>query len=288
MQSRLQRGSVCCGAEACHRQVLPALQDHREEFLLKELYKRWCNHKVMVRWLSRFFNYLDRCVCEFSCCWLGCVCEFSCCWLGCAWIQASLEPCCVVLRPSRQSYRHTCINDGAVGHVLQWSNEGCKSPPHSNPIYQACVWARLLGTGTTSRGIHCTPCRTLASCDSKVSPLCCLAQACRTQPHWYSPESSHPSCIAAEEVYVEVRGRARTAALAAVEAERGGEAVDRTLLKNVLGIFIEVCGAPVLGAIWRVTLYHGHIAWRAQEYHWWTPMQSRAGHAILLREEDAE
>jgi cullin 1 len=28
--------------------------------MLKELVKRWDNHKIMVRWLSRFFNYLDR------------------------------------------------------------------------------------------------------------------------------------------------------------------------------------------------------------------------------------
>jgi hypothetical protein len=41
-------------------QVLPALKEHHAEFLLKELYKRWGNHKIMVRWLSRFFNYLDR------------------------------------------------------------------------------------------------------------------------------------------------------------------------------------------------------------------------------------
>lgn len=41
-------------------QVLPALRSHSDEYLLKELYKRWSNHKVMVRWLSRFFNYLDR------------------------------------------------------------------------------------------------------------------------------------------------------------------------------------------------------------------------------------
>lgn len=42
------------------RQVLPALKEHRDEFLLKELHRRWDNHKVMVRWLSRFFTYLDR------------------------------------------------------------------------------------------------------------------------------------------------------------------------------------------------------------------------------------
>jgi len=40
--------------------VMPSLREHRDEVLLKELYKRWGNHKLMVRWLSRFFNYLDR------------------------------------------------------------------------------------------------------------------------------------------------------------------------------------------------------------------------------------
>ena len=42
--------------------MLPSLRGYRDEYLLKELYKRWCNHKLMVRWLSRFFNYLDRSV----------------------------------------------------------------------------------------------------------------------------------------------------------------------------------------------------------------------------------
>lgn len=40
--------------------VMPSLREHRDEVLLKELYNRWQNHKLMVRWLSRFFNYLDR------------------------------------------------------------------------------------------------------------------------------------------------------------------------------------------------------------------------------------
>ncbi|GFH22359.1 CULLIN_2 domain-containing protein, partial [Haematococcus lacustris] len=40
--------------------VLPALREHRDEVLLRELYHRWGNHKLMVRWLSRFFCYLDR------------------------------------------------------------------------------------------------------------------------------------------------------------------------------------------------------------------------------------
>jgi cullin 1 len=40
--------------------VLPALREKHDEFMLRELVKRWENHKLMVRWLSRFFNYLDR------------------------------------------------------------------------------------------------------------------------------------------------------------------------------------------------------------------------------------
>lgn len=44
----------------CHPKVMVSLREHRDEVLLKELYKRWLNHKLMIRWLSRFFNYLDR------------------------------------------------------------------------------------------------------------------------------------------------------------------------------------------------------------------------------------
>ncbi|GKV52777.1 hypothetical protein SLEP1_g59341, partial [Rubroshorea leprosula] len=40
--------------------VLPSLKEKHDEFMLRELIKRWANHKVMVRWLSRFFFYLDR------------------------------------------------------------------------------------------------------------------------------------------------------------------------------------------------------------------------------------
>ncbi|CAF2125578.1 unnamed protein product [Brassica napus] len=40
--------------------VLPALKEKHDEYMLRELVKRWSNHKVMVRWLSRFFYYLDR------------------------------------------------------------------------------------------------------------------------------------------------------------------------------------------------------------------------------------
>ncbi|CAL9074423.1 unnamed protein product [Musa textilis] len=40
--------------------VLPSLRSKHDEYMLKELVRRWFNYKVMVRWLSRFFHYLDR------------------------------------------------------------------------------------------------------------------------------------------------------------------------------------------------------------------------------------
>lgn len=40
--------------------VLPSLKEKHDEFMLRELVRRWYNHKVMARWLSRFFHYLDR------------------------------------------------------------------------------------------------------------------------------------------------------------------------------------------------------------------------------------
>ncbi|XP_039021407.1 cullin-1-like [Hibiscus syriacus] len=40
--------------------VLPPLREKHDEFMLRELAQRWLNHKVMVMWLTRFFQYLDR------------------------------------------------------------------------------------------------------------------------------------------------------------------------------------------------------------------------------------
>ena len=40
--------------------VLPTLVEKKGEYMLKSLVARWENHKIMVRWLSKFFNYLDR------------------------------------------------------------------------------------------------------------------------------------------------------------------------------------------------------------------------------------
>jgi hypothetical protein len=40
--------------------VRPSLRDHHGEFLLKEVKRRWENHKILNEWLRKFFMYLVR------------------------------------------------------------------------------------------------------------------------------------------------------------------------------------------------------------------------------------
>ncbi|KAL9274857.1 Cullin-1-like protein [Drosera capensis] len=40
--------------------VLPSIKEKHDVYMLNDLVKRWKNHKLMQRWLSRFFHYLDR------------------------------------------------------------------------------------------------------------------------------------------------------------------------------------------------------------------------------------
>eukprot|EP00697_Spironema_sp_BW2_P016544 gnl/Spiro4/7827_TR4126_c0_g1_i1.p1 gnl/Spiro4/7827_TR4126_c0_g1~~gnl/Spiro4/7827_TR4126_c0_g1_i1.p1 ORF type:complete len:762 (+),score=280.03 gnl/Spiro4/7827_TR4126_c0_g1_i1:237-2288(+) len=40
--------------------VLPAIQSKHDEFILRELIKRWDNHVMMTRFMKQFFAYLDR------------------------------------------------------------------------------------------------------------------------------------------------------------------------------------------------------------------------------------
>ena len=47
-------------------EVRPRLEPLNGEELLKELQLRWKNHQVMVRWMQRFFQYLDRFYVEMS------------------------------------------------------------------------------------------------------------------------------------------------------------------------------------------------------------------------------
>lgn len=47
-------------SEYVQRQVLPALKDKTDIALMRELLHRWSNHKIYVKWMERFFTYLDR------------------------------------------------------------------------------------------------------------------------------------------------------------------------------------------------------------------------------------
>ncbi|KAK7292292.1 hypothetical protein RIF29_08070 [Crotalaria pallida] len=40
--------------------VLPSLRGKKDEVLLRELLRRWANHKIMTSWLTRLFHYLER------------------------------------------------------------------------------------------------------------------------------------------------------------------------------------------------------------------------------------
>ncbi|WZZ34528.1 hypothetical protein YC2023_017929 [Brassica napus] len=40
--------------------VMHVLKEKHDEYMMQEPAKRWSNHKVIVRWLSRFCYYLDR------------------------------------------------------------------------------------------------------------------------------------------------------------------------------------------------------------------------------------
>lgn len=40
--------------------MLSALTDRHGEYLLVELVKRWDHHKIMNKWMHRFFMYLVR------------------------------------------------------------------------------------------------------------------------------------------------------------------------------------------------------------------------------------
>ncbi|KAF8822252.1 cullin family protein, partial [Cardiosporidium cionae] len=40
--------------------VYPSMENLEDKLLLKELEYRWTNHKIYVKWMSKFFAYLDR------------------------------------------------------------------------------------------------------------------------------------------------------------------------------------------------------------------------------------
>ena len=57
-QLYLRHGETICNYLT--QTVLPALRTHHDDYLLQELVRRWSNHKIMNRWMQKFFMYLDR------------------------------------------------------------------------------------------------------------------------------------------------------------------------------------------------------------------------------------
>lgn len=51
-------------AESVRALVLPHLTHKRDDYLLRQLAKMWSNYCIMVKCVSGFFNYLDRCFVE--------------------------------------------------------------------------------------------------------------------------------------------------------------------------------------------------------------------------------
>jgi cullin 1 len=68
-----------------------------------------------------------------------------------------------------------------------------------------------------------------------------LAWLCLLQPRVMTTNWCLLTCFrAADRVYSEVKRNARAALLRQIERERDGDMIDRSLLKNILDIFIEV------------------------------------------------
>ena len=66
-------------------------------------------------------------------------------------------------------------------------------------------------------------------------------------PHPFPPPISriHPPHFYphfTDSVYEEIKAKSRDAVLGLIQKEREGELIERTLIKNILGIFIEVGG----------------------------------------------
>ena len=76
---------------------------------------------------------------------------------------------------------------------------------------------------------------------SGPSGLCTHVRAvCLNAKIQWHVSAEHALYASADDVYMEVKKLAKDAMLAAIEKERNGDQIDRSLLKNVLGIFIEV------------------------------------------------
>ena len=90
----------------------------------------------------------------------------------------------------------------------------------------------------------------VVSVQSAVLTLCCVLSSAAT---------AAAAAAAADRVYSEVKRNARAALLRQIERERDGDMIDRSLLKNILDIFIEVSRVlPVVCCVPRCMAFCGY------------------------------
>ena len=127
---------------------MPVLRAQTAESLLKELQWRWTNHRVMVRWLSKFFNYLDRCRPEDLAALLLCLrvlclhCpELATC-QAVSWLSSLSQGLSCVLQLSCSLQRELCLGSCTEQSVRQSAKQAvCQE--WQQPVAEAGVcWCR--------------------------------------------------------------------------------------------------------------------------------------------------
>jgi hypothetical protein len=208
--------------------------------LLKELRTAWNNQETMVRWLSRFFNYLDRCAGVIGSCVMcaRCVCMIT--------VLRVASPVVFGLEPTWL----------LVLQVLCWTSPASHSRhggPHGiqrcESLHVPALWPVLCKSTTMRRSAFelVLPYTQWISCLCS-SNLPCL---CMRVTHNASPACMRLTCgghtllehlpgCGADEVYRHTHERGRDALLDLIGREREHEQVDRDPIKSVINVFINV------------------------------------------------
>ncbi|KAA3456154.1 cullin-1-like [Gossypium australe] len=180
--------------------VLPSLREKHDEFMLRELVKRWSNHKVMVRWLSRFFHYLDRYFIA----------------------RRSLPPL--------NEVGLTCFRELSNIGILYARNKKPDQISRFTWLKQELVIdVELVNKWLNNKKIGKKPDRTKNIKPTAVEPI---------EPTELGTGGLISSISGL--VYQELNAKVRDAVISLIDQEREGEQIDRALLKNVLYIFVEI------------------------------------------------
>ncbi|XP_058082248.1 cullin-1-like [Magnolia sinica] len=128
--------------------VLPSLKEKHDDNMLRELVKMWSNYRVMVKWQSRFFGYLDRFYVPRTkhasiyetgiCCFRDLVCRD---------LNAKFRDAVISLINQERNGRQ--IDQGLVKNVLDFFvdiSKGCSYPKKNMDIYKDFELAMLEDT----------------------------------------------------------------------------------------------------------------------------------------------